>query len=116
MALGGGTIAMAFWGCHLQPGKKFMLKANEGGNVLHLSQACLRRPMEGKNWLMVIDGKSRYAIACLEKGKTEFVSFDLFFLAGQYGFNRGDSEVHLTGFWDLNDMRDDMEDEEEEEE
>eukprot|EP00747_Dinoflagellata_sp_TGD_P183538 gnl/TRDRNA2_/TRDRNA2_38472_c0_seq1.p1 gnl/TRDRNA2_/TRDRNA2_38472_c0~~gnl/TRDRNA2_/TRDRNA2_38472_c0_seq1.p1 ORF type:complete len:125 (+),score=43.72 gnl/TRDRNA2_/TRDRNA2_38472_c0_seq1:96-470(+) len=115
---------MSFWGCVLKPGAKHAVKEEEG-DVLHLSQACLHQPSDGKNWLQVVDSKKSYAIACLEKGKTEYASFDLFFRAGTCSFmNKGQSEVHLTGYFepegpgmdDEGEEEEDVDEDEEEEE
>eukprot|EP00440_Ansanella_granifera_P067593 gb/GFBE01073321.1/.p1 GENE.gb/GFBE01073321.1/~~gb/GFBE01073321.1/.p1 ORF type:complete len:128 (+),score=51.19 gb/GFBE01073321.1/:1-384(+) len=109
---------MSFWGCVLQPGSKFAVQPQDGGEVLHLSQACLHNPQPGKNYLQVESEKSKFAVACLEKGKSEYASFDLFFRAGKCTFiNTGKSEIHLTGYFEPDGMGDDiLEGEEEEEE
>ncbi|CAE7193678.1 FKBP43 [Symbiodinium sp. CCMP2456] len=108
---------MSFWGCQLKPGAKFEVKAEEGGDVLHLSQACLHQPTAGKNFLQVVDGAKSYSIACLQKDKSEYASFDLFFRTGTCSFhNKGSSEMHLTGYFEPDGMPDDDEEEEEEEE
>mmetsp|Transcript_57432 Transcript_57432/g.101945 ORF Transcript_57432/g.101945 Transcript_57432/m.101945 type:complete len:130 (+) Transcript_57432:46-435(+) len=107
---------MTFWGCHIKPGDKFSVAAGTGGEVLHLSQACLHEPKDGKNFLQVNDGKATYAIACLKKGKEETASFDLFFRTGSCSFlNTGSSEIHLTGYFEPDGMGDDEDEEEEEE-
>eukprot|EP00929_Paragymnodinium_shiwhaense_P016468 TRINITY_DN124848_c0_g1_i1.p1 TRINITY_DN124848_c0_g1~~TRINITY_DN124848_c0_g1_i1.p1 ORF type:complete len:131 (-),score=54.03 TRINITY_DN124848_c0_g1_i1:79-471(-) len=108
---------MTFWGCQLKPGVPFKLEANGAREVLHLSQACLHSPGEKKTFVQVIDGKQKYAIVSLQKGKAEYASFDLFFRPGQCSFVcTGDSEVHLTGYFepDVDDGDDDEEGEEEE--
>jgi len=71
------------------------------GDILHLSQACLHEPKDGKNYIQVqVDGRT-YALACLEKGKKEHDSFDLFFNPSECTFmNAGKSEVHLTGYFE----------------
>jgi hypothetical protein len=106
---------MAFWGCTLQPGQKKTVESPKG-NILHLSQACLNEPKDGKNYVQAeVEGKT-YAVACLEKGKNEHESFDLFFNPSQCAFSSsGKSEVHLTGYFEP-DEGDDLEEEEEEEE
>ncbi|CAE8675877.1 unnamed protein product, partial [Polarella glacialis] len=109
-------IAMSFWGCQLKPGEKFAVKGESGGEVLHLSQACLHQPADGKNFLQVINGKDTYAISCLQKGKSEYASFDLFFRAGNCSFvNKGSSEMHLTGYFEPDGVPEDGEEGEEEE-
>lgn len=103
--------------CTLKPGGKYQLKEDSGRDVLHLSQACLHQPQGGKNFLQVIEGSNTYAIACLQKDKSEFASFDLFFKTGSCSFhNKGTSEIHLTGYFEPDGMPDDLEDEESEEE
>ncbi|CAE7227004.1 elavl2 [Symbiodinium natans] len=103
--------------CQLKPGAKFQVKADAGGDVLHLSQACLHQPTAGKNFLQVVDGATSYSIACLQKDKSEYASFDLFFRTGTCSFhNKGSSEMHLTGYFEPDGMPDDDEEEEEEEE
>eukprot|EP00927_Polykrikos_kofoidii_P006608 TRINITY_DN12679_c0_g1_i2.p1 TRINITY_DN12679_c0_g1~~TRINITY_DN12679_c0_g1_i2.p1 ORF type:complete len:247 (+),score=72.14 TRINITY_DN12679_c0_g1_i2:68-808(+) len=106
---------MAFWGCTLKPGQKEKVESSKG-NILHLSQACLHDPKDGKNYIKAeVEGKT-YAVACLEKGKSEHESFDLFFNPSQCAFSSsGKSEVHLTGYFEP-DEGDDLEEEEEEEE
>lgn len=107
------TNTMSFWGVVLKPGKKESVKTTEG-DILHLSQACLNAPKGGKNYLQVTEGETTYAIACLEKDKAEHCSFDLFFSTGDCTFsNKGDSEVHLTGYFEP-EPSGDMEDDEEE--
>ncbi|CAE7705554.1 FKBP46, partial [Symbiodinium necroappetens] len=79
--------------------------------------ACLHQPTAGKNFLQVVDGAKSYSIACLQKDKSEYASFDLFFRTGTCSFhNKGSSEMHLTGYFEPDGMPDDDEEEEEEEE
>lgn len=91
---------MAFWGEALKAGQKKKVQAPEG-EVLHLSQGCLHEPKDGKNYIQAEVKGQPYSIACLEKGKQEHISFDLFFSAGETTFvNKGTSEVHLTGYFE----------------
>eukprot|EP00928_Gymnodinium_smaydae_P100375 TRINITY_DN982_c0_g1_i1.p1 TRINITY_DN982_c0_g1~~TRINITY_DN982_c0_g1_i1.p1 ORF type:complete len:289 (+),score=107.67 TRINITY_DN982_c0_g1_i1:74-940(+) len=91
---------MAFWGCVLKPGSKQKIE-NPEGDILHLSQACLHNPQDGKNYVQAIVAGKSYSIACLEKGKKEHDSFDLFFNPQECSFsNAGKSEVHLTGYFE----------------
>jgi len=91
---------MSFWGLILKPGQKHPVES-AAGDILHLSQACLHQPKGGKNYLQVTDNEKTYAIACLEKDKVEHASFDLFFSTGSCIFScKGDTEVHLTGYFE----------------
>jgi nucleophosmin 1 len=104
---------MSFWGLILKAGQKVPVESADG-DILHLSQACLHTPKGGKNYLQVTDNEKTYVIACLEKDKVEHASFDLFFSTASCSFScKGDSEVHLTGYFE---PAQDMDDEEEEEE
>jgi len=68
---------------------------------LHLSQACLHNPQDGKNYIQAEVNGTTYSIACLEKGKKEHDSFDLFFDPTTCAFkNQGKSEVHMTGYFE----------------
>jgi len=91
---------MVFWGCQLGPGQTHKFKPEEV-EVLHLSQACLYKPSEGKNWVLVEErGRRKFAIACLEKGRAEHASLNLFYRAERCRFiNTGESAVHLTGYF-----------------
>jgi len=95
---------MAFWGCVLKPGQKHPVKI-EDADVLHLSQACLHDPKDGKNYLQVeVDGTA-YSIACLEKGKREHDCLDLFFDSQKTTFmTKGNSEIHLMGYIEPSDF------------
>jgi len=91
---------MAFWGCVLSPGQKKTVESPEG-EILHLSQACLHNPQDGKNYIQAEVNGTTYSIACLEKGKKEHDSFDLFFDPTTCAFkNQGKSEVHMTGYFE----------------
>lgn len=106
---------MAFWGAQLKPGQKKPVDLPPG-DVLHLSQACLHEPKEGKNVLQVQVKGSTYSIAVLEKQKREHECLDLFFDAAGTTFSvKGGSEIHLIGY--VEPSADNFgEDEEEEEE
>jgi len=98
---------MAFWGEALKAGQKKKVQAPEG-EVLHLSQGCLHEPKAGTNYVQAEVKGVTYSIACLEKGKQEHISFDLFFSAGETTFvNKGSSEVHLTGYFEPDQAEDD---------
>jgi hypothetical protein len=103
---------MAFWGCVLKPGQKKPVNIQEA-DVLHLLQACLHEPKDGKNYLMVdVDGTT-YSIACLEKGKREHDCLDLFFDSDKTSFVcKGTSEIHLMGYIEPSDFGEGSESEE----
>lgn len=103
---------MAFWGCVLKPGSKQKVE-NPEGDILHLSQACLHDPKDGKNYVQAIVAGKAYSIACLEKGRKEHDSFDLFFNPQECCFsNSGKSEVHLTGYFEPDEDGEESESEE----
>lgn len=87
----------------MKPGQKKKVESPEG-EILHLSQACLHEPKDGKNYVQATVEGTTYSIACLEKGKKEHDSFDLFFDPTQCAFaNKGASDVHLTGYFEPDD-------------
>lgn len=103
---------MAFWGCVLKPGQKHPVRI-EDSDVLHLSQACLHDPKDGKNYLQVDVNGTTYSIACLEKGKREHDCLDLFFDAENTSFvAKGNSEIHLMGYLEPSDFGEGSESEE----
>jgi len=91
---------MAFWGEVLKPGQKKALSSKlTGGDVLHLSQACVHDPKPGKNYLQVDVKGTTYSIACLEKDKREHDCLDLFFDDASTTFVcKGNSEIHIMGY------------------
>jgi nucleophosmin 1 len=106
-----------FWAVALKPGASHTLP--EGTDLLHVSQACLAETKEGKCQLQVNDNNVTYTIAVLEKDKNEMASLDLFFntVAPPTFINKGKSEIHLSGYYEMsNDMgsEEDMESEDEE--
>jgi len=97
---------MAFWGVALKPGQTKGVDSPQG-DIMHLSQACLHEPKDGKNYVLAkVKGQS-YSLACLEKGKKEHDNFDLFFSSADCTFtNKGQSDVHLTGYFEPDGMDD----------
>ena len=99
-----------FWGIALKPGASFTL--SEGSDLLHVSQACLAEAKEGKCNLQVTDNNITYTIAILEKDKNEMASLDLFFntVAPPTFINKGKSEIHLSGYFEMSNDMDSEED------
>ncbi|CDJ70222.1 hypothetical protein ENH_00079740 [Eimeria necatrix] len=88
---------------NLKPGESVKIAAAAGGEVLHLSQACLLRPADsGRNYLKVIQGKESFAACVLQKDKLECCSLDLF-LSAKEGLLlqlEGKSELSLLGYFE----------------
>ena len=95
-----------FWGIVLKPGASHTL--TEGSDLLHVSQACLAEAKEGKCHLQVTDNNITYTIAVLEKEKNEMASLDLFFntVAPPTFINKGKSEIHLSGYFEMSNEMD----------
>jgi len=103
---------MAFWGCVLKPGQKKAVDVGDS-DVLHLSQACLHDPKQGKNYLQVEVSGTTYSIACLEKDRREHDCLDLFFDSTTTSFVcKGTSEIHLMGYIEPSDFHDEESEEE----
>ena len=108
-----------FWGAAIKAGASYSLP--EGSDLLHVSQVCMAETKEGPCQLQVTDNNTTYTIAVLEKGKNEMASLDLFFntVSPPTFINKGKSELHLTGYFELSheghDDDEEMSEEEEEE-
>lgn len=94
---------MAFWGVALKPGQIHEIN-DVDGDVLHLSHACLHEAKSSKPTCVTVctNGEKPLTIASLTKGTRDFCDFDLFFSPHQVTKfqNTGDSEVHLTGYFE----------------
>ena len=95
-----------FWGIALKPGASHTLK--EGTDLLHVSQICLSEAKEGKSQLQVTDNNITYTIAVLEKDKSEMASVDLFFntVSPPTFINKGKSEIHISGYYEMSNEAD----------
>ncbi|CDJ40318.1 hypothetical protein ETH_00037095 [Eimeria tenella] len=88
---------------NLKPGETVKVSAEDGGEVLHLSQACLLRPADaGRTYLKVVQGKEAFAACVLQKDRLECCSLDLFLSARQGLLLQleGKSEVSLLGYFE----------------
>ncbi|CAE8742594.1 unnamed protein product, partial [Polarella glacialis] len=104
---------MSFWGCVVAGGesKKVETKA---GQLLHLSQACLApdTPAGASAQVLVEQSGQSYAIACLREGGQEFCALDLFVDSSEAKLSvTGKASVHLTGYFEADDMDEDGEEE-----
>merc|ERR1712217_998500 len=85
---------------------------SKAGHLLHLSQACLA-PNTDKGaggTVLVEQNNQKFAIASLHEGKTEFCPLDLFVEADSAKFSvTGKATIHLTGYYEAEDVDDDME-------
>ena len=104
-----------FWGIVIKPGASHTL--TEGSELIHVSQACLADAKEGKCQLQVTDNNVTYTIAVLEKDKAEMASLDLFFntVTPPTFINKGKSEIHLSGYFEMSDEPESEEDFDDEE-
>merc|ERR1712217_269611 len=88
---------------------------SKAGHLLHLSQACLA-PNTDKGaggTVLVEQNNQKFAIASLREGKTEFCPLDLFVDAASAKLSvTGKATVHLTGYYEADDLDDDMEQDE----
>mmetsp|Transcript_105697 Transcript_105697/g.256765 ORF Transcript_105697/g.256765 Transcript_105697/m.256765 type:complete len:186 (-) Transcript_105697:270-827(-) len=104
---------MSFWGCIVAPGQPTKIE-NRAGELLHLSQACLApdTPSGSAAKVLVEQGGQSYAIACLREGGQEFCALDLFLDSSEAKLAvKGKATVHLTGYFEAEDMDEEMEEE-----
>lgn len=91
----------------MKPGVVVRPTEDDGGCVLHLSNACLVNPTsQNKTYLQVVCKGKTYCLCVLESGKTENVPLDLF-LSIESGIEfkaiGGPNEVHLVGYFEPQD-------------
>mmetsp|Transcript_162798 Transcript_162798/g.521849 ORF Transcript_162798/g.521849 Transcript_162798/m.521849 type:complete len:200 (+) Transcript_162798:71-670(+) len=100
---------MSFWGAKVAPGEVAKV-AVPAGEVLHLSQACLDPgAAPGSSSRVVVEQKgSSFAVAILKVGGQECCALDLFIDLSEATLkNVGKATVHLTGYFESEDMDDD---------
>merc|ERR1719215_1018427 len=97
---------MSFWGCVVAPGQPKKVETRTG-ELLHLSQACLApdTPSGASSKILVEQGGTSYAVACLKEGAQEFCALDLFLDTSEAKVAvKGKATVHLTGYFEADDM------------
>jgi len=102
---------MSFWGCIVAPGQAQKIES-KAGETLHLSQACLAPDAApGTSAKVLVEqGGTSFAVACLREGGQEFCALDLFLDAKEAKFFvKGKATVHLTGYFEVEDMDEEME-------
>jgi len=105
---------MSFWGCVVAPGEQKKVETR-AGELLHLSQACLApdTPSGAHAKVMVQQGSQSYAVAVLREGGQEFCNLDLFLDSSEAKLScKGKATVHLTGYFEAEEMDEDIDDEE----
>merc|ERR1719413_99321 len=104
---------MAFWGVKVAPGAAAKVDSADG-QLCHLSQVCLdpdtKQGATAK--VMVEQSGTKYALAILKEGGQECCALDLFLDLKEAKLKvTGKATVHLTGYFEAEDM-DEEEDEE----
>jgi len=104
---------MSFWGCTVSASKPIKIDKHEG-QLLHLSQACLEpeAPKGASAKLVVEHGGNKYAVASLREGGMEFCALDLFVDSDAQFTVIGKAGVHLTGYFESDELMDDASDNE----
>lgn len=97
-----------FWGASIKSGKSITVEAqstskDEQDDLLHISNVALAHNAGGGRVYLNVqrDGKT-FTICSLQKDKTEHVSVDLYFKPSEEATlsTKGDSTIHLTGYWE----------------
>ena len=102
---------MSFWGCIVQPGQSKQVETR-AGELLHLSQACIapEAPTGSSSKVFVEQGTESFVVACLKEGQQEFCALDLFIDSKEAKFSvKGKAAVHLTGYFEADEMDEDLE-------
>jgi len=93
-----------FYGSKIKPGHSAQPKAEDGGEILHLSQICLNDPTDNnKTYVQLQNGSDTFTICTLEKGKNECSTVDLFINTSKnikISTRGGKNEVHIVGYFE----------------
>ena len=76
----------------------------DGGEVLHISQVCMSKPVDNnRTYLKIVQGSQSFAACVLQKDKVESCSVDLFLSARegiQLALEGGKNELSVIGYFE----------------
>ncbi|OEH74574.1 hypothetical protein cyc_06139 [Cyclospora cayetanensis] len=88
----------------LKPGQTVKVAPEDGGEILHISQVCMSKPVDGnRTYLKVVQGSQSFAACVLQKDKQESCSVDLFLSARegiQLALEGGKNELSVIGYFE----------------
>ena len=76
----------------------------DGGEILHISQVCMSKPVDGnRTYLKIVQGSQSFAACVLQRDKQESCSVDLFLSARegiQLALEGGKNELSVIGYFE----------------
>lgn len=107
LALEGARLSFCLDLCsakNLKPGQTVKISPEDGGEILHISQVCMSKPVDNnRTYLKVVQGSQSFAACVLQKDKTESCSVDLFLSARegiQLALEGGKNELSVIGYFE----------------
>ncbi|CDJ58872.1 Chromosome III, complete sequence, related, partial [Eimeria maxima] len=89
---------------NLKPGQAVKVTPEDGGEVLHISQVCMSKPVDNnRTYLKIVQGSQSFAACVLQKDKVESCSVDLFLSARegiQLALEGGKNELSVIGYFE----------------
>lgn len=89
---------------NLKPGQTVKVTPEDGGEVLHISQVCMSKPVDNsRTYLKIVQGSQSFAACVLQKEKQESCSVDLFLSARegiQLALEGGKNELSVIGYFE----------------
>ncbi|KAL8453584.1 hypothetical protein Emag_001803 [Eimeria magna] len=89
---------------NLKPGQAVKVTPEDGGEILHISQVCMSKPVDGnRTYLKIVQGSQSFAACVLQKDKQESCSVDLFLSAReglQLTLEGGKNELSVIGYFE----------------
>ncbi|KAL8445731.1 hypothetical protein Emed_005413 [Eimeria media] len=89
---------------NLKPGQAVKVTPEDGGEILHISQVCMSKPVDNnRTYLKIVQGNQSFAACVLQKDKQESCSVDLFLSAReglQLTLEGGKNELSVIGYFE----------------
>lgn len=89
---------------NLKPGQTVKVTPEDGGEILHISQVCMSKPVDNnRTYLKIVQGSQSFAACVLQKDKQESCSVDLFLSARegiQLALEGGKNELSVIGYFE----------------
>ncbi|CDI78713.1 46 kDa FK506-binding nuclear protein, putative [Eimeria acervulina] len=89
---------------NLKPGQTVKVTPEDGGEILHISQVCMSKPVDGnRTYLKIVQGSQSFAACVLQRDKQESCSVDLFLSARegiQLALEGGKNELSVIGYFE----------------
>lgn len=92
------------FGKNLKPGQTVTVTPEDGGEILHISQVCMSKPVDNnRTYLKIVQGSQSFAVCVLQKDKQESCSVDIFLStreAIKLTLEGGKNELSVIGYFE----------------